>query len=40
MTSWQRYCSRQIFTLPEGFVFPEDVCNFFLLKATGLIPVF
>ncbi|KAK3156698.1 hypothetical protein QOZ80_2AG0110650 [Eleusine coracana subsp. coracana] len=24
MTSWERYCFRNIFTLPEGFVLPED----------------
>jgi hypothetical protein len=27
-------------TLPEGFALPEDVCNFFLLKVTGLIHAF
>lgn len=24
MTSWERYCCRNIFTLPEGFALPED----------------
>jgi hypothetical protein len=40
MTSWERYCFRNFFTLPEGFAWPEDVCNFFLLKVTCLIHAF